>query len=297
MTSKAVLVPVDPQDIAVGRQLPWALYGRNGALIAPAGFMVGDEGQRQRVLAVRVFREAPGLERTDDATTQTEVRPHPGQTADALSELRHNVEFVQLTYHLKGEVEPATVPVEFIGKVTMQAVVISAPPLPGRQTWRDVEDGFPLSVRMMTGRSAYSFDTLLMRFSALPMAHLFLRYPSAVKHQVLRGAVRLRASVKAIAVLSDGRRQAVLIDNISGDGCGIDTDMTFGEPGETFELVFRIQVRGQGYTLTLPSTIRNKRSRKGRLVYGIQFGNQSDPLDQSLRLALEAYLYERIVSE
>jgi len=297
MNSKAVMVPVDPQEIAVGRQLPWALYGRNGVLIAPAGFLVGDEVQRQRVLAGRVFREAPGLERSDDSATQTEVRPHAGQVTDALGELRHNVEFVQLTYHLKGEVEAATVPVEFIGKVAMQAVLVSAPPLPGRQTWRDVEDGFPLSVRMMTGRSAYSFDTLLMRFSALPMAHLFLRYPTAVKHQVLRGAVRLRASLKAIAVLKDGRRQAVLIDNISGDGCGIDTDMTFGEAGENFELVFRIQVRGQGYTLTLPSTIRNKRSRKGRLVYGIQFGIQNDPLDQSLRLALEAYLYERIVSE
>jgi hypothetical protein len=79
MTSKAVLVPVDLQEIAVGRQLPWALYGRNGALIAPAGFMVGDEGQRQRVLAVRVFREAPGLERTDDATTRPRFARTPAR--------------------------------------------------------------------------------------------------------------------------------------------------------------------------------------------------------------------------
>ena len=40
MTGKSVLVPVDPQEIAVGRQLPWALYGRNGTLIAPAGFIL-----------------------------------------------------------------------------------------------------------------------------------------------------------------------------------------------------------------------------------------------------------------
>ncbi|MCX7275449.1 MAG: PilZ domain-containing protein [Burkholderiales bacterium] len=296
MATKEVLIPVDPSTIAVGKRLPWALYARNGELLAPEGFLITDESQQRRMLEARAYRQTPGLQR-NDATYDSESRAPATAVVDTLPELRHNVEFVQLTYHLRGEVDPTTVTVEFLGKVVNQAVMVTAPHLPGRLSWRDVEDGFPISVRMMTGRSAYSFETLLTRFSALPMPHLFLRYPMDVKHQVLRSSVRVRTSIKAVALLPGGTRHMVLVDNLSGDGCGIDTEFALGDPGENIEMVFRIHVRGQGYTLTLPSTIRNKRQRKGRHIYGLQFGSQNDPLDHSLRLALEAYLYEHIVTE
>jgi hypothetical protein len=92
-------------------------------------------------------------------------------------------------------------------------------------------------------------------------------------------------------------RVPVLVDNISGDGCGLETETVLGDVGTRFDLLLRIEVLGQAYTATLPCIIRNRRVRKGRHITGVMFTEPETSMDATLRMALEAYLYEQIVAE
>jgi len=287
-------VEVQPGELEIGKALPWAVYGRNGVLVAQAGFVVTDESKRKSLLESGLYREPQRL-RLELGGTPNIRRDTVND--DKLSELRQSVEFAQLSIDLRGEPATTVLITEYIGKLNGQAVIVSAPPLPGRHSWRDIDQGTPISLRVLTGRSAYSFESQLLRFVALPVPVLFLRYPSVVRHQQVRSRVRVRTRLKAVALLKDGTRMSVSVDNISGDGCGIDTDMVLGEIGTSFDLLFRIELRGQGYTLTLPALIRNTRVRKGRRITGVAFAHENAPMDSSLLFALEAYLYEQIIAE
>jgi len=287
-------VEVQPGELDLGKPLPWALYGKNGILVAPAGFVISDDAKRRSLLEAGVFRELQRLRMAFGKPGN--ARPDDPDGDDVLGELRHNVEFARLSITLRGESE-ITVSTEYLGKLPGQLLLVTAPPLPGRHTWRDVAEGTLLRLRLLTGRSAYSFETPLVRFTALPSALLFLRYPTHVQHQQVRNNVRVRTRLKAVALMAGGTRVPVVVENISGDGCGLETESILGELGTAFDLVFRIEVLGQSYTLTLPSLIRNRRTRKGREITGVAFAHPEAPMDTNLRMALEAYLYEQIVAE
>ncbi len=289
-------VEVQPGELEIGKPLQWPVYGQNGVLLAPAGFIVTHD-LRQRALArLGVFRDMQRLQAAQGGPGP--LRPDDGEPVDALAELRHNVEFAQLTVAPRGEGEAeVTLISEYLGKLPGQIVIMSAPPLPGRYAWRDIPEGALIRLRLLTGRSAYSFDTGLIRYMTLPTPMLFLRYPAEVAHQQVRSNVRVRARIKAVAVMRQNSRVPVVVENISGDGCGLETESVLGDVGTAFDLVMRIELLGQAYTLSLPSIIRNRRTRRGRHITGVMFAYATSPEDVTLRMALEAYLYEQIVAE
>lgn len=287
---------VQPGEIEVGRPLPWPIYGHNGDLLAPAGFLVTEELRRRTLQRAGVFRNIQRLQLGQGGPGP--ARPDDAEPVDALAELRHNVEFAQLSVSPRGDGEgEVTLISEYLGKLPGQILMMSAPPLPGKFAWRDIQEGALIRLRLLTGRSAYSFDTGLLRYMTLPTPMLFLRYPTEVAHQQVRNNVRVRSRIKAVAVMPRDNRIPVLVENISGEGCGLETETVLGEVGTTFDLMLRIELLGQAYTLNLPSVIRNRRTRKGRHITGVMFVYPVTSAEAMLRMALEAYLYEQIVAE
>lgn len=301
MSADKVLVPARPHEIPVGVPLPFALYGRGGALIAPTGYAVPDEQARQRLLQARPYREASGVERDDsaEATTAGSAASDTAggaEHADPLRALRHNVEAVQLVFQLPGDPDRRTTSAQFFGKLDRQALVVSAPHLGGQRSWHQHE-ALALTVRMTSGRTVYAFESAVLRASTLPVPHLYLRYPSAARQGAFRGAVRLETSLPAVARMSDARQFGVTIVDISGAGCAVDSDHLLGEVGSGFELVFRTRLSEQSYTITVPVVIRNlpRAGGRGRTRHGLQFGGDAGQLDWHLRLAIKAFIYENLL--
>lgn len=289
-------VEVQPGEIEVGRPLPWPIYGHNGDLLASEGFLVTEELRRRTLQRAGVFRDIQRLQVAQGGPGM--ARPDSAEPEDALAEIKHNVEFAQLSMSPRGDGEgEVTLISEYLGKLPGQILLMSAPPLPGRHAWRDIAEGALIRVRLLTGRSAYSFDTGLLRYMTLPTPMLFLRYPMEVAHQQVRNNVRVRSRIKAVAVMARNNRIPVVVENISGDGCGLETESVLGDVGTTFDLVLRIELLGQAYSLSLPSIIRNRRTRKGRHITGVMFVYPVNSAEATLRMALEAYLYEQIVAE
>ena len=290
-------VEVQPGEIEIGQPLPWPIYGHNGVLLAPAGFTVTAELRHRTIAKAGVFRDIQRLQQASQGMTGM-ARPDNAEPTDALEEIRHNVEFAQLTFSPRSESDgEVTLISEYLGKLPGQILLMSAPPLPGRYAWRDIIEGALIRVRLLTGRSAYSFETALMRYMTLPVPMLFLRYPGEVAHQQVRNNVRVRSRLNAVAMMGPTVRVPVMVENISGDGCGLETDSVLGDVGRSFDMLLRIDLLGQAYTLTLPCIIRNRRTRKGRYITGVSFACPETSMDATLRMALEAYLYEQIIAE
>ena len=121
-------VEVQPGELEIGKALPWAVYGRNGVLVAQAGFVVTDESKRKSLLESGLYREPQRLRLELGGTPN--IR-RDAVNDDKLSELRQSVEFAQLSIDLRGEPATTVLITEYIGKMNGQAVIVSAPRCPG----------------------------------------------------------------------------------------------------------------------------------------------------------------------
>ena len=294
MAASALLVPARPDDVRTGERLAYALYDRDGSLIAPLGYAVRDDATRQRLLDARPYRKAGGIERDAPKASAGEAGPAEASQADPLGALRHNVESVQLVFRLPGDPDKRTASVQFCGRLGRQALIVSAPHLTGPYSWHH-HDGLPMAVRMTSGRTAYAFDSVLLRFAALPAPHMMLRYPDEVRLGAFREAVRLQTALPAVARLADGQHRSVVIADLSGSGCAVDADEPLGEIGSRFELVFRVRLSQESYTLNVPVTVRNLPRARGRVRHGVSFGDEMGRLDWHLRLAVKAFIYESLL--
>ena len=126
-------VEVQPGELEIGKALPWAVYGRNGVLVAQAGFVVTDESKRKSLLESGLYREPQRLRLELGGTPN--IRRDTVHD-DKLSELRQSVEFAQLSIALRGAPATTVLITEYIGKLNGHAALVTPPPLPGRHRWR-----------------------------------------------------------------------------------------------------------------------------------------------------------------
>ena len=59
------LIPVRPEDMPLGKPLPWPLYSRAGQLIAHAGYVIDSAAQRAKLIDAAQQRDAHGIDRSE----------------------------------------------------------------------------------------------------------------------------------------------------------------------------------------------------------------------------------------
>jgi hypothetical protein len=284
-------------DMPVGTALPWSIYLRSGELLAPAGFVVSDLGMQRRLMMATPVRAAQA---TDDGKKMVLADEAGGddkaatpQANDPLKYLKHNAEGVVLTFQLPGDVEPRSMQVEFYGRVPMQSVIVSAPPLGlgNWQTWQNFE-GMPVTVQVIFGRSLCIFKTTVMRYAPLPSGHLFLRYPQDAVTKSFRQALRVDARIPASITMADGDTVPALITNLSGCGCAVATGFVLGQPGARLSVAFRVKLAERTHTVSVPCVIR---SIKGKLSQQMRYGIEFDEkVDETVLLTLKSFVYEHL---
>ena len=294
--AKMQFVFLSEGDLPVGRSLPWAIYLRSGELLAPAGFVVADAVVQRRLMMATPVRAAQATDTdrekivADGHDNDDKGAPH---THDPLKYLKHNAEGVVLTFKLPVDFEPRNVQVEFYGRVPLQSIIVSAPTLGlgNGQTWSSFE-GLPMTVQVIFGRSLCMFKTSLMRYSALPSGHLFLRYPQDAVTKSFRQALRVDARIPASITLVDGYTVPALITNLSGSGCAVATGFVLGQPGTRLTVAFRLKLADKARVVTVPCVIRSIKGKLSQQMrYGIEFDEQ---VEDSVLLTLKSFVYEHL---
>ncbi len=292
--SKTRYVYLSESDLPIGGPLPWSIYLRSGELLAPAGFVVQDSVVAMRLMMATPMRAA--TER-DSATFEADSDPVAeklvAKTVDPLKYLKHNAEGVVLVFKLPSDFEPRTVQVDFYGRIPMQSVIVSAPNLGLGigQTWQNFE-GMPISVQIIFGKSLCIFKTTVMRYAALPSAHLFLRYPTEAATQPFRQALRVDARIPASISMADGYTVPALITNLSGSGCAVATGFVLGQAGTRLTVAFRVKIAEKARVLSMSCVIR---SIKGKLSQQMRYGIEFDEaVADDILHALRSYVYEHL---
>ena len=292
--SKQQFVHLSESDLKVGTRLPWAIYLRSGELLAPTGFPIADEEVRRRLMQAVPVRAATATDNRRDVVLaeggpETEPEAH---NPDPLKHLRHNTEGVILTFQLPNDFEPRKVNVEYFGRIPMQSVIVSAPPLGlGAQGWNNFE-GMPVTVQIILGRSICLFKTTVLRYSPQPSAHLFLRSPQDAVTKSFRQALRVDAHIPASITMPDGYTVPALITDLSGGGCALASGFILGQAGTKLKMAFRVKLSEKLRVITVPCTIR---SIKGKLSQQMRYGIEFDEeVDEPTVLALKSFVYEHL---
>ena len=294
--SKTRYVYLSESDLPVGAPLPWSIYLRSGELLAPAGFVVQDSVVAMRLMMATPMRAASEQDRgavTFEAESDPVSEKMAPKTSDPLKYLKHNAEGVVLVFKLPSDFEPRKMQVEFYGRIPMQSVIVSAPPLGLgiSQTWQQFE-GLPMSAQVIFGKSLCVFKTTVMRYAALPSGHLFLRYPTEAVTQPFRQALRVDARIPASISMADGYTVPALITNISGSGCAVATGFVLGQAGTRLTVAFRVKIADKARVLTMPCVIR---SIKGKLSQQMRYGIEIDEVvDDTILHALRSFVYEHL---
>ena len=293
--AKTQFVYLSESDMPIGSPLPWSIYLRSGELLAPAGFLVADALVQSRLMMATPVRAAQATDRDRKQVSVDEggsADKSAQGTQDPLKYLKHNAEGVVLTFKLPVDFEPRNVQVEFYGRVPMQSIIVSAPTLGlGGQTWQNFE-GIPMTVQVIFGRSLCMFKTTLMRYTALPSGHLFLRYPQDAVTKSFRQALRVDAHIPASITMADGYTVPAMITNLSGSGCAVATGFVLGQPGTRLKVAFRIKLADKARVVTVPCVIR---SIKGKLSQQMRYGIEFDEeVEESVLLTLKSFVYEHL---
>jgi len=289
-------VIVREDDLALG-PLRWNVFTRAGQLVAPRGYVIESETTRQRLAEAELVRIADPREDVDasrrvdvDAFDASEMR----RLTDPLRELASPVESALLSVKLPGDAQPRKLPVEYAGKVGLSSLMFVAPQLPTGMTWRNYE-GYEVSLRLMSGRDIYVFASSIMAFTDRPVGVLHVRYPAEAACKSVRESARINTLLPATLHVGGNDPMKGLIRDLSTSGAAVETAfvLTTGtEVGVEFELF----VSGAARRIRVPTVIRNVgRGGRGRMRYGMRFGDIAPNDRERLELALKAYLYEQVI--
>ena len=293
--AKQQFVYLAESDLKVGTRLPWAIYLRSGELLAPTGFAITDaEVQRRLMQAVPVRAATPTDRGQDVVLAEGGAEPDVAViNPDPLKALRHNAEGVILTFQLPNDFEPRKVNVDYFGRIPMQSVIVSAPPLGlgTAQTWNNFE-GMPITVQVILGRSICLFKTTVLRYSPQPSPHLFLRSPQDAITKSFRQALRVDAHIPASITMPDGYTVPALITDLSGGGCALASGFILGQAGTRLQMAFRVKLSDKLRVITVPCVIRSIKGKLSQQMrYGIEFDEQ---VDEPTVLALKSFVYEHL---
>jgi len=158
-----------------------------------------------------------------------------------------------------------------------------------------IKIGEKINVRFFYGRksSACAFQTEVVAISKVPFPHMHLKMPE----EVLTGEVRqnVRADVEVVARVEFEKAEAVetttaKIVDLSLNGARIIGRKFDFDVGTEIKLIFKINVTGIEYEVTVAATARSKQEMEKGMSVGLQFHD----LPANDKIALQAFVLTHI---
>lgn len=155
---------------------------------------------------------------------------------------------------------------QLIGFLSPRVVLVTTPRIPSSSGAFSIVDGDQFVCRAFAGRSAFAFQTEVLKAAHLPFPHLHLRYPESVESVLVRRASRvpMQRSVSVINGAAEGEaaQSASLLD-LSLTGAGLASSAGIAAASDAVELLIP-GVEEQQPELRLKAVVRKVRGAEQR---------------------------------
>jgi c-di-GMP-binding flagellar brake protein YcgR len=151
-----------------------------------------------------------------------------------------------------------------IGYVKGQSVLVRTPMVMNLPI--QVSENEPLLIRAFSGRSAFAFESSVIRVGRSPYPYLHLAYPQQVRTVTVRGAMRVRSELAATSINLKrdpaGTPQPGIIADLSVTGAQLDSQQELGSIGDRLQLFFNFTLAPAGYEVKLSPEVTVQSCRK-----------------------------------
>lgn len=304
MSTKDNLVPLRIGDIAVGKPLPWPVYGPNHKLLLREGFVIETQRQLEVLVKDGVYRShswGSSVLRGKGAAPQ-EPRQKPVEEAEAKSysfeELKPRVgDSIQL------QAMDERYPVKLMGYAKGITIMVSSPVVNGGVIL--LREGQPVVVRSFSGKDAYAFSSSILRVCNAPLPYLHLAYPKTVQSVTVRKTAR--AEFNLIGTVTNASNpdlaasRPMRITDLSVSGASFTVDGKVGEKGDNLSLVFRVKLNetDTSVAITVCCVVRSVsgESEVGATADTLRYGVQFTDVPTDVSLLMQNMIYQKLLED
>ncbi len=299
------LIPIDKEELEIGKPLPWAVFDPQRNRMAAAGDVIQNEEQLLLLLDNHPCREltwdagGDGAEElTAEVITKADTSKSGQQTSFKFDAMNLKVGD-RLQIQPPAQLSPERFLVKLIGYVNNVSLLVTAPMTTHGLRLQLIE-GEKLVVRIFSSQNAFGFASTIEKVCKLPFDYLHLSFPAEVQGMVIRKAPRVRtkiiASVNAGAQGTDSA--SGMISNLSANGALLDARRNLAEKGDTLKVSFRVNLHNIDAYLTVNAAVRAvftdevvDSSGTALIHHGLEFVN----LQPNDSVILQSMIYQQMI--
>lgn len=302
LDEERTFVKLELRDIDFGKPLPWTIYNGDRVPVRRKGEVIRTRAELDEVmergayrLAEERTREGAGILLPEGACRSGE-QGRPRASAKDPDAIEFENSRIRIGDPLVLQAETSRYTVRLIGYLRNRSIIVTPPEIEGDLVM--IRDGQAFFGRFFSGRSAFAFNTSVLRQTSVPYPHVHLAYPRETKVQVVRHAMRVDVGIIAVVSVQGQAAQASgKIVNLSPTGAGLRSKAVLGKPGDILNLKFRLVVNGIEIVFNLDSEVRNAEENLADpalpFMHGLHFLN----VEGAMHVALSAFVYGALLGE
>ena len=302
------LILVSENEIAVGKPLPWPLYGQEHNLLAEQGSVVRDNAHRDMLLTGGAYRElsweVPGDGDGEGDFFETE-EASAGQSAADKTGKNYTFDDMKLKAEDRLQLEPPAqlarerFLVKVIGYLRGTSLLVTAP-ITASGLRLQLREGEKVVMRSFSGQNAFGFACTIERVCKIPYEYLHLSFPDNIQGIVIRKAPRVKSRIIAAvqgSKLNAGEQLSALISNISANGASLDAKRSLGGKGDALNLAFRVHLHNIDAYLSVKGVIRAVISGDDTDVPAdiVRHGIEFQELQPNDSVVLQSMIYQQMI--
>lgn len=285
------------ESFALGQPLPWAVFDRDGHLLAREGFVIETVKQLEVLSKNGMLREAsPGGARIPLVMAKRPRKPQaqdPSRVANGDSTPALTFEALDLAVGTRLQMQRVgnderRYLTRLVGCLPGVSVIVRTPSDDGGIVL--FREGETAIVRAFSGTAAFAFTAVVLAVRFTPETYLHLAYPKRIEGTAVRTQKRVDVALIATAHRADDASEegtAAQVLDLSAGGAKLRTREALGSQGDRLLVAFRLPTPQGDATLSLPSEIRSSTTDdEGQVHHGIRFVD-IEPLHA---LALRGYV-------
>lgn len=293
------LVPLRVTEVAIGKPLPWPVYGPNKKLLLREGYVIETQKQLDVLIKDGVYRNPSwnpaGLRHKRVGPAEHKAPVKPAATSFCFEEMKPKVgDAVQI------QIKDERYPVRLMGFVKGCTIMVTTPSVDGSVIL--LHEGQPVVVRSFSGKDAYAFSSSILRVCNAPLPYLHLAYPRAVQSVAVRKTPRAEFNLIGTVFNTGnpefGVSRPVRINDFSVAGASFTASESVGGKGDPVSLSFRVRVNETDYYPTVACMVRSvidesvPGAETEQLRYGVQF---TEVQSADVTLLMQNMVYRKLL--
>lgn len=298
------LIPVDKDELEIGKPLPWALYDSQRTRLAAAGDIIQNKEQLLLLLDCNACRELTWESGGDEDNAEELSAEQITKTAKDNGSQQSTFPFEEMKLKVGDRLQiqpPAQLSserfiVKLIGYVNNTSLLVTSP-IDTNGLRLQLIEGEKLVVRVFSSQNAFGFASTIEKVCKLPFEYLHLSFPNEVQGMVIRKAPRVRTKIiAAVVTCTQGSDSAsAIISNLSASGALLDARRNLGEKGDVLKISFRVNLHNIDAYLTVTAAVRavftDEVDSGGLIHHGLEFVD----LQPNDSVILQSMIYQQMI--